>query len=53
VPIATSELGGPRIDIVPTILDVLGVEPPATIKEHTQSPLDGVSMRDARSESGP
>jgi arylsulfatase len=35
------------IDIVPTILDVLGVEPPATIKGHTQSPLDGVSMRDS------
>jgi arylsulfatase A-like enzyme len=35
------------IDIVPTILDVLGVEPPPTIKGHTQSPLDGVSMRDS------
>ena len=33
------------IDIVPTILDVLGVEAPATIKGHTQSPFDGVSMR--------
>ena len=35
------------IDIVPTILDVLGVEPPETIKGHTQSPLDGVSMRES------
>ena len=33
------------IDIVPTILDMLGVEPPETIKGHTQSPFDGVSMR--------
>ena len=31
------------IDIVPTILDVLGVEPPETIKGHTQSPIDGVT----------
>ncbi len=33
------------IDIVPTILDVLGVEPPQTIKGHVQSPFDGKSMR--------
>ena len=33
------------IDLVPTILDVLGVEPPETIKGHVQSRLDGVSMR--------
>ena len=33
------------IDIVPTILDILGVDPPETIKGHTQSPIDGVSMR--------
>jgi arylsulfatase len=33
------------IDIVPTILDVLGVEPPETIKGFTQSDFDGVSMR--------
>jgi arylsulfatase A-like enzyme len=33
------------IDLVPTILDVLGVQPPATIKGHVQSRLDGVSMR--------
>jgi arylsulfatase A-like enzyme len=44
------------IDIVPTILDVLGVEPPETIKGHTQSPIDGISMRasvdDASADSG-
>jgi arylsulfatase A-like enzyme len=33
------------VDIVPTILDFLGVEPPSTIKGHVQSHLDGVSMR--------
>ena len=33
------------IDIVPTILDVLGVEAPETIKGHTQTHFDGVSMR--------
>src|SRR4029077_15954291 len=35
------------IDLVPTILDILGVEPPETIKGHTQSALDGVSMRES------
>ncbi len=33
------------IDILPTILDCLGVELPATIKGHVQSSVDGVSMR--------
>ena len=33
------------IDLVPTILDVLGVEAPQTIKGHVQSAFDGVSMR--------
>jgi arylsulfatase len=33
------------IDLVPTVLDALGVEAPETIKGHTQSPMDGVSMR--------
>ncbi len=32
------------IDLVPTILDLLGVEPPARIKGHVQVPFDGVSM---------
>ena len=35
------------IDIVPTILDALGIEEPETIKGHTQTPFDGVSMRDS------
>ncbi|WP_246393951.1 arylsulfatase [Pseudonocardia pini] len=32
------------VDIMPTILDTLGVSPPATIKGHEQSRIDGVSM---------
>ena len=30
---------------MPTVLDALGVEAPETIKGHTQSHFDGVSMR--------
>jgi len=33
------------IDLVPTVLDALGVEAPGAIKGHTQSHFDGVSMR--------
>ena len=33
------------IDLVPTILDTLGVASPATIKGHVQNRFDGVSMR--------
>jgi arylsulfatase len=33
------------IDIVPTVLDCLGVDAPETIKGHVQSGFDGVSMR--------
>ncbi len=33
------------IDLVPTVLDCLGVEAPARIKGHVQSAFDGVSMR--------
>jgi arylsulfatase A-like enzyme len=33
------------IDLVPTILDVVGVEPPEVIGGHVQTPFDGVSMR--------
>jgi arylsulfatase len=33
------------IDIVPTLLDLLGVDAPEAIKGHTQTPFDGVSMR--------
>jgi arylsulfatase len=32
------------IDMVPTVLDLLGLEPPATIRGITQSPLQGVSF---------
>jgi arylsulfatase len=32
------------IDIVPTVLDALGVDPPATIRGVTQSPIHGVSF---------
>ncbi len=33
------------VDIVPTILDVLGLDAPESIKGHPQSAFDGVSMR--------
>jgi arylsulfatase len=33
------------IDIAPTILDVLGVDPPEVIKGYPQAPYDGISMR--------
>ena len=33
------------IDLVPTVLDVLGVGAPTSIKGHVQSHFDGVSMR--------
>jgi len=32
------------IDMVPTVLDALGIEPPASIKGVTQSPIEGVSF---------
>jgi arylsulfatase A-like enzyme len=32
------------IDMVPTVLDALGVEPPAQIRGVTQSPIEGVSF---------
>ncbi len=32
------------IDMVPTVLDVLGIQPPATIRGVTQAPLHGVSF---------
>ena len=32
------------IDMVPTLLDVLGVDPPTTIRGVTQSPIQGVSF---------
>ena len=33
------------IDMVPTVLDVQGIEPPATIRGVTQAPLHGISFR--------
>jgi arylsulfatase len=33
------------IDLVPTILDVTGIDAPAEINGYTQTPFDGVSMR--------
>jgi arylsulfatase A-like enzyme len=33
------------IDIVPTILEVVGVEAPEVVKGYTQHPIEGVSMR--------
>jgi arylsulfatase A-like enzyme len=33
------------IDIVPTILEVVGVEAPEVVKGYTQYPIEGVSMR--------
>ena len=32
------------IDMVPTVLDALGIEPPAVIRGVTQSPIEGVSF---------
>jgi len=32
------------IDMVPTVLDILGLEPPTTIKGVTQSPIEGISF---------
>ena len=32
------------IDMVPTVLDVLGAEPPATVRGVTQAPIHGVSL---------
>ncbi|MEX0655279.1 MAG: arylsulfatase [Phycisphaeraceae bacterium] len=33
------------IDIVPTLYDCLGIEPPATVNGYTQSPIEGASFR--------
>ena len=35
------------IDMVPTVLDLLGIDPPATIRGVTQAPLHGVSFAHA------
>jgi len=35
------------IDMVPTVLELLGVDPPTSIKGVTQSPIEGVSFADS------
>jgi len=40
------------VDLVPTVLDMLGVEAPETIKGHVQSSFDGVSMRESIDDAG-
>ena len=44
------------VDMVPTVLDLLGIEPPAEIRGVSQSPVEGVSfaqtLDDAEAESG-
>jgi arylsulfatase len=40
------------IDMVPTVLEALGVEPPASIKGVTQSPIEGHSFAHAFDEAG-
>jgi arylsulfatase A-like enzyme len=32
------------VDIVPTIYEALGVEPPETVKGYTQYPIEGISF---------
>jgi arylsulfatase len=39
------------IDMVPTVLDLLGLEPPATVKGVTQSPIEGHSFAHALNDS--
>ena len=34
------------IDMVPTVLDALDIEPPASVKGVTQSPIEGYSLAD-------
>lgn len=38
------------IDMVPTVLDAIGIQPPASIKGCHQSPIEGVSFVDALNE---
>jgi arylsulfatase len=35
------------IDMVPTVLDALGIEPPTSIRGVTQAPIEGVSFKDS------
>lgn len=39
------------IDLVPTVLDALGIDPPAAIRGVTQSPIEGVSFANSFDES--
>ena len=38
---------GHAIDMVPTVLDLLGIEPPSVIKGVKQQPIEGVSLADS------
>ncbi len=40
------------IDMVPSVLDLLGIEPPESIRGVTQSPIEGVSFADALRDPG-
>ncbi len=40
------------IDMVPTVLDAFGIEPPAQIRGVTQSPIEGVSFRHTFDDAG-
>jgi arylsulfatase len=40
------------IDMVPTVLDALGLDPPATVRGVTQAPIEGVSLRDTFDDPG-
>ncbi len=41
------------IDMVPTVLDALGIEPPAVIKGVTQSPIEGISFAHSFNDAAP
>ena len=40
------------IDMVPTVLELVGIEPPDTVRGVTQSPLQGVSFADTLNDAG-
>src|SRR5262249_27738551 len=40
------------IDLVPTVLDALGIEPPASLRGVTQAPLEGVSFAHTFADAG-
>ena len=40
------------IDMVPTVLEVLGIDPPTQIRGATQSPIEGVSFAESFSDAG-